>query len=82
MAKGYFSFKARIFHFFQVCKKNSQLSLSVFLILLAILLAFLSRSSIGGSSFSEFVSGLMMGLSVGILLMGILLAFIFFHHRH
>ena len=65
-------FKEKSVGVFRPFKDNRRLA-GILLIVLGAVLAIISRTA-GGSPFQDFTSGVLMGLSVGILLTGIIVA--------
>ena len=58
-------------------KNNKKRLAGIFLILLGVALGAISRAT-GGSGFQDFVSGILLGLSIGVLLVGILVMLLSF----
>ncbi len=65
------SFEEKILQLFQKFKSDNKRFTGSLLIALGIILGVVSRAA-GGNSFQDFTAGILMGLSIGILLVGIL----------
>ena len=65
--------KEKIIQFSQKLKNNKKRFTGIRLIALGVVLGIVSRAA-GGNPFQDFTSGILMGLSAGILLAGTLLA--------
>ena len=57
-------------------EENKQMLYGLVLFVLGLILIFISRNSTG-SHFQDFITGILMGLGVGVLLVGIVLIFLF-----
>lgn len=78
--KGNRSFQEAIARIRQKLRSSRKRCIGVLLILLGIVLGIVSRSA-GGSPSQDFTSGILMGLSAGILLVGILAVLLSFIRR-
>lgn len=78
--KGNRSFQETIARIRQKLRSSRKRCIGVLLILLGIVLGIVSRS-VGGSLFQDFTTGILMGLSAGILLVGILAVLLSFIRR-
>lgn len=74
------SFQETIARIGQRIKSSRKRYFGVLLILLGVALGIVSRAA-GGSPFQDFTSGILMGLSAGILLVGILAVLLSFIRR-
>lgn len=74
------SFQETIARIRQKLRSSRKRYFGVLLILLGIVLGIVSRA-VGGSPFQDFVTGILMGLSAGILLVGILAILLSFIRR-
>ena len=74
------SFQETIARIGQRIKSSRKRYFGVLLILLGIVLGIVSRA-VGGSPFQDFATGILMGLSAGILLVGILAVLLSFIRR-
>lgn len=74
------SFQETIARIRQKLRSSRKRCIGVLLILLGIVLGTVSRVA-GGSPFQDFTSGILMGLSAGILLVGILAVLLSFIRR-
>ena len=61
----------------QKLKSNRKRAVGILLIVLGVILGVVSRAAVG-AGFQDFVSGILMGLSAGVLLVGILATLISF----
>lgn len=78
--KGNRSFQETIARIRQRLRSSRKRCIGVLLILLGIVLGIVSRAA-GGSPSQDFTSGILMGLSAGILLVGILAVLLSFIRR-
>ena len=78
--KGNRSFQETIARIRQKLRSSRKRYFGVLLILLGVALGIVSRTA-GGSPFQDFASGILMGLSAGILLVGILAVLLSFIRR-
>lgn len=78
--KGNRSFQEAIARIRQKLRSSRKRCIGVLLILLGIVLGIVSRAA-GGSPSKDFTSGILMGLSAGILLVGILAVLLSFIRR-
>ena len=78
--KGNRSFQETIARIRQKLRSSRKRCIGVLLILLGIALGIVSRTA-GGSPFQDFATGILMGLSAGILLVGILAVLLSFIRR-
>ena len=78
--KGNRSFQETIARIRQKLRSSRKRYFGVLLILLGVALVIVSRTA-GGSPFQDFATGILMGLSVGILLVGILAILLSFIRR-
>ena len=78
--KGTRSFQETIARIRQKLRSSRKRYFGVLLILLGIVLGIVSRA-VGGSPFQDFAIGILMGLSAGILLVGILAVLLSFIRR-
>lgn len=78
--KGNRSFQEAIARIRQKLRSSRKRCIGVLLILLGIVLGIVSRAA-GGSPSQDFTSGILMGLSAGILLVGILAVLLSFIRR-
>ena len=74
------SFQETIARIGQKLRSSRKRYFGVLLILLGIVLGIVSRA-VGGSPFQDFTTGILMGLSVGVLLVGILAILLSFIRR-
>ena len=74
------SFQETIARIGQTIKSSRKRYFGVLLILLGVALGIVSRTA-GGSPFQDFATGILMGLSAGILLVGILAILLSFTRR-
>lgn len=74
------SFQETIARIGQRIKSSRKRYFGVLLILLGIVLGIVSRA-VGGSPFQDFTTGILMGLSAGVLLVGILAVLLSFTRR-
>ena len=74
------SFQETIARIGQKLRSSRKRYFGVLLILLGIVLGIVSRA-VGGSPFQDFTTGILMGLSTGILLVGILAVLLSFIRR-
>ena len=74
------SFQETIARIRQKLRSSRKRYFGVLLILLGIVLGIVSRA-VGGSPFQDFATGILMGLSAGILLVGILAVLLSFIRR-
>ena len=74
------SFQETIARIRQKLRSSQKRYFGVLLILLGIVLGIVSRAA-GGSPFQDFATGILMGLSAGILLIGILAVLLSFTRR-
>ena len=65
-------FKEKAVRLFQKLKSDNKRFTGVLLIVLGIILGVVSRAA-GGSPFQDFTAGILMGLSAGILIVGLLM---------
>ena len=78
--KGNRSFQETIARIGQKLRSSRKRYFGVLLILLGIVLGIVSRA-VGGSPFQDFATGILMGLSAGVLLVGILAVLLSFIRR-
>ena len=78
--KGNRSFQEAIARIRQKLRSSRKRYFGVLLILLGVALGIVSRTA-GGSPFQDFATGILMGLSAGILLVGILAILLSFIRR-
>ena len=78
--KGNRSFQETIARIRQKLRSSRKRYFGVLLILLGVALGIVSRTA-GGSPFQDFATGILMGLSAGILLVGILAVLLSFIRR-
>ena len=71
-------FKEKLILVFQKLKNDKRRSLGILLIVLGIAFGVVSRA-VGGNPFQNFTAGILMGLSAGVLLVGILLTLLSRH---
>ena len=74
------SFQEIIARIWQKLRSSRKRYFGVLLILLGIVLGIVSRA-VGGSPFQDFATGILMGLSAGVLLVGILAVLLSFIRR-
>ena len=74
------SFQETIARIRQKLRSSRKRCIGVLLILLGIVLGIVSRA-VGGSPFQDFATGILMGLSAGVLLVGILAVLLSFIRR-
>ena len=75
------SFQETIARIGQKLRSSRKRYFGVLLILLGIVLGIVSRA-VGGSPFRDFTTGILMGLSAGVLLVGILAVLLSFIRKH